>query len=327
MYNKNKSPLVSIIIPCYNYEKYIEKCIQSVLSQTYENIEVLIVDNGSTDNSLKKIKTFENDKRVIVIKLKENIAPGDSENSAFTIAFNKSNGDYIGILYADDWYLPNKIQKQIELFDQSPNSIGVVYCHGYRYFEDSNKMTKWKMQSARGYVFKDYLANGDVAIPISPLVKRYCYDIIGVNNIYTGSEYDHLTMSQYVNFDFVDDYLVAMREHKNNDAKNILSVYKRVRLFHEKVLLSDDAKLRAGKLVNKRVARDYKSFGLKFITMLDMKNARIAMINSLKIYPLNLIDLKLIISLFLIFAPLSVSKFILKKFNKLSVDNTTRMRY
>jgi len=118
-----------------------------------------------------------------------------------------------------------------------------------------------------------------------------------------------------------------MREHKNNDAKNILSVYKRVRLFHEKVLLSDDAKLRAGKLVNKRVARDYKSFGLKFITMLDMKNARIAMINSLKIYPLNLIDLKLIISLFLIFAPLSVSKFILKKFNKLSVDNTTRMRY
>ena len=57
-------PLVSIIIPCYNYANYIEKCIDSALSQTYENIEVIVIDNGSTDESLSIIREFENNNKV-----------------------------------------------------------------------------------------------------------------------------------------------------------------------------------------------------------------------------------------------------------------------
>jgi len=68
MHNENISPLVSIIIPCYNYGQYIEQCVKSALNQEYKNIEVIVVDNGSTDDSLKKINTFSHDKRVKIIK-------------------------------------------------------------------------------------------------------------------------------------------------------------------------------------------------------------------------------------------------------------------
>ena len=177
------TPLVSILIPCYNYGQYIEKCIQSTLDQTYENIEVIVVDNGSTDDSLEKINLFSNNKKIKIIKIKENIPPVTDGVSAIGIAIEESKGSYISILYADDWYLPEKIEKQVSLFNIMPNSVGVVYCHGYYYIEESKTKVEHKRQSVRGYVFKDYLTKGDIAMPISPLVKRYCYDIIGFDNI------------------------------------------------------------------------------------------------------------------------------------------------
>jgi glycosyltransferase involved in cell wall biosynthesis len=311
VHNENKSPLVSIIILCYNYEKYVEKCIQSASSQTYKNIEVIVVDNGSTDDSLKKINTFVNDTRVKILKLDENIPPWDNDKSAVGIAISQSSGDYISILYADDWYLPDKIEKQIDLFNKVPNSVGVVYCHGYRYIEKDKTRFEWKHQSVRGYVFKDYLSKGDVVIPISPLVKRFCYDIIGLNNPWTGSEYDFFIMSQYVDFDYVDESLVVMRMHDKNDAKNIHSVYERVKHYHSVALQNPNTKLRGGRLVNKRIAMDLLSYGLTFITMMDMRYARKAIIESVKIYPMYIFKPKVTLSIVVLLLPLIVSKYLL----------------
>jgi len=317
MHKENTSPLVSIIIPCYNYGQYIEKCIQSALDQTYENIEIVVVDNGSTDNSLEKINTFSHDKQVKIIKLDKNIFPGSQTESAIGIAIKKSSGKYISILYADDWYLPTKIEKQVNLFDNAPSSVGVVYCHGYRYFEETKELIEWKRQEVRGYIFKEYLLNGDVVIPISPLVKRYCYEMIGLNNLWTGSEYDFLLMSQYVDFDFVDDNLVVMREHRGNDAKNIHSVYQRVKSFHTKALLTGDAKSREGRLVERRVAMDYLAYGLNFMTRLDMKYAKVAIFDAIRLYPLYIFKPKLLMSLFLLFLPLNIAKYFLKNSGKI----------
>jgi len=319
MNKENIKPLVSIIIPCYNYGQYIEKCIQSVLNQTYKSIEVIVVDNGSTDDSLEKIRTFSHDSRVAIIELKKNIPPGSGTNSAFRIAFNKSNGNYIGILYADDWYLPDKIEKQVTLFDQLDSSVGVVYCHGYRYSEKYKTKVEWKYQSVRGYVFKDYLLRGDVVIPISPLVKRYCYDIIGLENIWTGSEYDFLVMSQYVDFDYVNENLVVMRDHEKNDAKNVFSVYQRLVSYHSAVLFSDSVRSRVGTIANKRMAMDYFSFGLKFITMMEMKKGRLSLLNSIRFDPTYIFRPALLAGLFLSFLPLSFSNFLLIKSGKISL--------
>jgi len=312
----NTNPLVSIIIPCYNYEQYIEKCIQSALDQTYDRIEIIVVDNGSIDNSLEKINLFSNNKKVKIIELKENIPPGTEGKSAVGIAIKNSSGGYISILYADDWYLKSKIKKQMDLFNKLPSSVGVVYCHGYRYIESVGELTRWKMQSVSGYIFKDYLKKGDVVIPISPLVKRYCYEIIGLDNMYTGSEYDFFIMSQYINFDYVDDYLVVMREHSDNDAKNTISVYKRVKKYHSIMLKDPNTRLRAGWLIKRRVAVDMLSYGLEFISSLDARHGREAIFNSIKTYPIYILRPKAILSICLSFLPLNILKFILKRFKK-----------
>jgi alpha-1,3-rhamnosyltransferase len=312
----NTNPLVSIIIPCYNYEQYIEKCIQSAIGQTYENIEVIVVDNGSTDNSLEKIKLFSDNEKVKIIELKINIPPGTEGKSSVGIAINESIGEYISILYADDWYLPKKIEKQIHLFEKVDSSVSLVYCHGYRFFENNKKSIRWKMQSVRGYVFKEYLSKGDVVIPISPLVKRHCYDIIGLNNIWTGSEYDFFIMSQYVNFDYVDDYLVVMREHDNNDAKSTLSVYKRVKKYHYIMMQDSNARLKAGWLIRKRVAMDMLSYGLEFISSFDVKNGREAILESIKTYPLYIFRPKAVLSIGLSLLPIIFLRFLLKSLKK-----------
>ena len=103
---------VSIIVPVYNCEKYIKECINSVINQTYKNLEIIIVDDKSTDNSLSIINSF-NDKRIKVISLKE--------NSGVSIARNKgvevSTGELICFLDSDDYWNKEKIERQVKFID------------------------------------------------------------------------------------------------------------------------------------------------------------------------------------------------------------------
>ncbi|MEI8102172.1 MAG: glycosyltransferase family A protein, partial [Chlorobium sp.] len=227
------NPLVTVIIPCYNHAKYISQCIESVISQTYKNIELIVIDNGSTDSSYDEIKKYLDLQNFQLIRHAVNIPPGVADG-VVSLALKKAKGEYISVLYSDDWFLPEKIEKQIDCFICAPSSVGVVYCHGYRYFETTGNLVKWDMGSERGYVFPYYLKKGDLVIPVSPLVKKYCYNIIGTDHQWSGSEFDYFAMSQFVDFDYVDEHLVVMRDHDSNDAKNIESVYARNCAYNDK---------------------------------------------------------------------------------------------
>ncbi|MGM9850501.1 MAG: glycosyltransferase family 2 protein [Bacilli bacterium] len=100
---------VSIIIPVHNSEKYILECMNSVINQTYKNLEIILIDDKSTDNSVNIIKSIK-DKRIRLIELKQ--------NSGAAIARNKgieaSTGDYICFLDSDDYWKLKKIEKQVK---------------------------------------------------------------------------------------------------------------------------------------------------------------------------------------------------------------------
>lgn len=109
--------LVSIIVPVYNSEKYIEKCIDSILGQTYKNIEVLLIDDGSTDNSLEKCKLYA-DKRIRVIT-GNNYGVSHARN----IGLRNSNGEYIAFVDSDDYCERNMIETLVNLIQDKDLSI------------------------------------------------------------------------------------------------------------------------------------------------------------------------------------------------------------
>lgn len=108
-------PLVSIIIACYNSERYIDLCLESLLRQTYQNFEIIICDDGSKDQSFNKLKEWEKkDSRIIVLKNKENIFSAATRNRCFKI----SRGEYLMIQDIDDTSSKNRIEKLLEVIQK-----------------------------------------------------------------------------------------------------------------------------------------------------------------------------------------------------------------
>ena len=114
------TPLCSIIIPTYNHAKYIERSIECALDQRYQNVEIIVVDDGSTDATPERVKRFGD--RITYIR-KENTGRGDNRNRALIA----SSGEFIQFLDADDTIDPRKLEEQIDVL-RANETVAVVYC-------------------------------------------------------------------------------------------------------------------------------------------------------------------------------------------------------
>ena len=138
---KNTNYLVSIIVNCYNSQKYLKETVKSIVSQTYLNYEVIFFDNQSSDNTVKIIKSFNNSKFKIYSS-KSKLVLGEARNKAI----KKANGDYIAFLDSDDYWAPNKLELQIKKFQSFPN-LGLVYSDAI-YFNSKKEMQLYKYRKA-----------------------------------------------------------------------------------------------------------------------------------------------------------------------------------
>ena len=127
-------PYVSIIMPTFNSHQWISESIQSVLGQSFDNWELIIVNDGSTDNSVEIIQTYLNDKRIKLLHQK-NLGPANARN----YGISKCNGEFIAFLDSDDIWLHEKLQIQLQFFESNPH-IGLVYSN-YNLFYDNPKLT------------------------------------------------------------------------------------------------------------------------------------------------------------------------------------------
>lgn len=114
---------VSVCINAYNCEKYIAETVQSVLDQTYDNLEIIIVDDCSTDGTVKVIEGFS-DERITLVKLPENKNISGANNEAL----KRATGDYIAHLDSDDVWKPHKIERQVKFLEEHPE-YGAVFSH------------------------------------------------------------------------------------------------------------------------------------------------------------------------------------------------------
>lgn len=118
---QNKKPLVSVCIPTYNAEKTVVNTLKSILNQTYQNLEIIIVDNASTDNTLALLQNF-NDPRIKSYKNSKNIGAERNWGRCIELA----SGEYIAIFHADDLYKSDMVEKQVHVFQDNP-AIGAVF--------------------------------------------------------------------------------------------------------------------------------------------------------------------------------------------------------
>jgi glycosyltransferase involved in cell wall biosynthesis len=148
---KNSKELVSIIMPAYNAEKFIGESIESVLVQTWKNWELIIVDDGSVDNTSQIIKNYAMRDERIKYFFQENQKQGRARN----YGIKHSNGEYVAFLDSDDLWVPDKLEIQVEFFRKS--GADLIFSDGY-IFSDNPVQTSGSFNTLTG------LYRGDEAI-------------------------------------------------------------------------------------------------------------------------------------------------------------------
>ena len=217
----NSSSLkVSVIILSYNQSEYIAEAIQSVLNQTYKNLEIIISDNGSRDSTKEVVARFLHDKRIIFLEYNKNQSISLRQNQAA----NRATGEFISLLYADDYYLPSKIQHQLEIFSSLPPEWGVVHGPGIELDDKTGKQQPISSTAAHGVCLKKLFRNyADGFInPIAPLVRREVYlEFPLYEDIFSEGESLYWRIATKYKFFYSDIPQVVMRYHDKNMGKAI----------------------------------------------------------------------------------------------------------
>ena len=167
-----QEPLVSVIIPCFNHGKYIFEAVESVLNQSYINVEIIIVNDGSTDNSKELIDQIENSK-VTIIHTNNN-----GLSHARNIGINASNGKYILPLDADDKIDKIYITKAVKIL-QADNNIGILYGRVWLFGEKNEEwiLEKFSTKSIlfANQIYASAIFRKDDFILLGGYDKRFCY--------------------------------------------------------------------------------------------------------------------------------------------------------
>jgi len=166
------SPLVSVIIPVYNGERYVEETIRSVFDQTLQDFEIIILNDGSTDSSAEIIKRLQQEDNRIIYIPKTNSGVSDTRN----MGISKASGKYLAFLDADDVWKPGNLEKKIHSLKDSGKKW--VFCdHGNIYEEDNTLHADRK-------VFKPYNIIDNILLWEAHVVPGPCSNIVAERELF-----------------------------------------------------------------------------------------------------------------------------------------------
>lgn len=185
---------VSVIIPTYNRAHLIERSIRSVLNQTYENFELLVIDDGSTDNTQEVVEAIRDD-RIRYIRCEENGGAAKARNRGIA----EAKYDYIAFQDSDDEWHTDKLERQMKVLTEASEDVGLVYCeyhyNGLNGLEDISPNRDIPLEQKSGNIFPQLLSGNMIGTPVM-LVKKECFEKVGVFN---------------ENFPCMEDYELVLR--------------------------------------------------------------------------------------------------------------------
>lgn len=170
-------PLVSIIIPAYNAGQYIKEAVKSALAQTYKKIEIIVVDDGSTDSTKKVLESYIKTKKIIYI-YQSNKGLSGARNTGMRAAI----GNYTAFLDADDIFLPEKIERQADFLEKNPE-YDFCYCDIFHFYEDEpEQMFKLNYRYYSGDAVLKNLFKKNFINPLSVVMRKNIIDKCGYFN-------------------------------------------------------------------------------------------------------------------------------------------------
>jgi len=211
-------PLVSIVVPSYNHAKYIKETILSLVHQTYQNIELIIIDDGSKDNSVEILKGLQKEFDFQLI-LRENRGLIATLNEGLALA----NGKYFCVVASDDIFMLNKIEIQVAFMEQNPE---YALCFGkMKIIDENSKYVKdFKVKKIKsGFMFYNIFAKKFIiTAPTVMLQKNILQDIGGYSQEFYIEDFPlWLKLSLKYPFGYINEYLVSYRIHGKNMSSNI----------------------------------------------------------------------------------------------------------
>jgi glycosyltransferase involved in cell wall biosynthesis len=205
-------PLVSVIIPAYNAGPYVAETIDSALAQTYKNIEIIVVEKDSADNTHEVLEPYIKKKLITYIH-----QDGKGLSNARNIAIKHSRGEFIALLDADDFFLPQKIEKQVAYLLQHPE-CDVCYCDFLQFYHGAPEKTlRLNYTYYSGADTFPHLLRKNFIAPVNVVLRRSTIDRVGGFNetYYRTEDWEYWVRLAYrgAMFCFLPETLVKVRIH------------------------------------------------------------------------------------------------------------------
>lgn len=272
----NSKPLVSVIIPAHNRAGLLPRAIKSILSQTYDNYEIVVADDCSTDNTGEVIKSFK-DKRIVYVRHDRNRGANAARNTGVRLA----KGCFIAFLDSDDEYLPRKLEKTVEVLKESLPDVGVAYSSVLR--TRGRGLIKCLDRGISGNIYMQELLANYVCIDTA-LIKKECFSKeLFDENLPGYQDWDlFIRMARHYKFIYIDEPL-AIWHHEDTRERisgNLRAVIVANKRFLEKY--AEDLKA-----FPKNYSDFFYRIGHNFCKLGDKENGRSYLKQSLKYYPLN----------------------------------------
>lgn len=210
--------LVSIITPVYNGQDFLDRSIKSVLAQTYENWELLLIDDGSSDNSVQIIKYYLEDNRIKLLRNESNSGIPTTRNKGI----ENSTGEFIALLDQDDEWLPHKLEKQVNKFLEIDDSFGLIYSN-VEVRTDQGILADQKKEiepEASIQSNLELMLSRNLITSPTAMVKRKALEEVGLFDEsirWGGDDYDlWIRIAHKFKFDYIDEVLCIRHEHQQN---------------------------------------------------------------------------------------------------------------
>jgi glycosyltransferase involved in cell wall biosynthesis len=215
-----KDSRVSVILNSFNQAAYIADAVESVLAQTCEDFELIVVDNGSSDRTREVLAAYERHPKVRLFLHAEN----EPVTRRFNQAVSAANGEFISFLYSDDCYLPSKLERQVNAFDTLSSDYGVVYGPAQGLNELTGQRWTYGSLAASGDILEALFAQherGQIDM-ISPMTRKVCLQRYPFDEeIFAEGEAIFFRIAMRYRFHYLDEPLAVVRDHTANAGKAI----------------------------------------------------------------------------------------------------------